>query len=189
MRPLFTVHAGEYLVGTYIEHNFKRTNVWVPVRDTGVDLLVSDKKNRKCVSLQVKFSKDFLVTHRGPEFQKEMRACGWWTINRIKLDKSPADYWVFVLQGFASRTTDFIVVPRTKLLGRLEAIHGRQKLFQVYIWVTERNMCWETRGLNRAQELQITYGSFKSTSRNLTEWLNNWTPIAHLNGQVSRRKT
>jgi hypothetical protein len=49
-----------------------------PVRDTGVDLLVSDHRNREAVSLQVKFSKDFLVTHMAPEFQQQLRACGWW---------------------------------------------------------------------------------------------------------------
>jgi hypothetical protein len=85
MRPLFTLHAGEYLVGAHIEQRFKRVNVWVPARDTGVDLLASDRANRGTVSLQVKFSKDFLVTHHGPEFQKELRACGWWTIMRNPL--------------------------------------------------------------------------------------------------------
>jgi hypothetical protein len=178
---MFTVHAGEYLVGAHVERRFKHANVWVPVRDTGVDLLVSDRANRQTVSLQVKFSKDFLVTHHGPEFQKQLRACGWWTINRAKLAKSPADYWVFVLQGFASRSTDFVVVPRGELLCRLDAIHGRRKLFQVYLWMTERNMCWETRGLSRAQERQVANGSFTDTSRNLSQWLNNWTPVAKLN--------
>jgi hypothetical protein len=38
-------------------------NVWIPTKDTGVDLLVSDRKNKKAVSLQVKFSRDFLATH------------------------------------------------------------------------------------------------------------------------------
>jgi hypothetical protein len=186
MKPLFTVHAGEYLVGSHIERSFKRVNVWVPVRDTGVDLLVSDELNRKSISLQVKFSKDFLVTHMGPQFQKEMRGCGWWTIKRSKLANSPADYWIFVLQGFASITTDFVVIPRGELIKRLDAIHGRQKLYQVYLWVTERKTCWETRGLNRADGLQIAYGSFKDASRNLTEWLNNWAPVAYLNGQRLR---
>jgi hypothetical protein len=181
MKPLFTVHAGEYLVGAHIEHSFKRANVWVPTRDTGVDLLVSDAANRRTISLQVKFSKDFLVTHHGPEFQKELRACGWWTINRAKLAKSLAGYWVFVLQGFASRSTDFVVVPRADLLRRLDAIHGRQRTFQVYLWTTERNRCWETRGLNRAEELQVAHGSFRHPTRDMTRWLNNWKPVAALN--------
>jgi hypothetical protein len=102
MKPLFTIHAGEYLVGSHIEQQFRRVNVWVPSRDTGVDLLVSDRRNRRAVSLQVKFSKDFLVTHMGPVFQKDLRSCGWWTIDQNKLQDSPADFWVFVLHGFAT---------------------------------------------------------------------------------------
>jgi hypothetical protein len=181
MKPLFTIHAGEYLVGAHIEQSFKRANVWVPLRDTGVDLLVTDKRNRASVSLQVKFSKDFLVTHMGPEFQKQLRACGWWSINRDKLANSPADYWVFVLQGFASRSTDFVVVPRDQLLKSLSAIHGRRKTIQVYIWVTEGNKCWETRGLSRADQLRVTDGDFSHAHRDLTRWLNNWKAVMRLN--------
>ena len=158
MKPLFTVDAGEYLVGAYIEKNIKRANVWVPLRDTGIDLLVSDKQNRRSVSLQVKFSKDFLVTHMRKEFQEELRACGWWSINRDKLAKSPADYWVFVLQGFASRSTDFVVIPRRELLDRFDAIHGARKIIQTYIWVTSAKKCWEARGLARSDQSRIVRG-------------------------------
>ena len=178
MKPLFTLHAGEYLVGAFIEQSFKRANVWVPIRDTGIDLLVSDGQNRLTVSLQVKFSKDFLVTHMRPEFQEQLRACVWWAINRQKLAKSPADYWVFVLQGFASRSTDFVVIPRRELLDRLGAIHGARKIIQTYIWVTGAKKCWETRGLARADQLQIAQGEYKHPSRDLTQWLNNWEPIS-----------
>jgi len=181
MKSLFTVHAGEYLVGAQLELQFKRVNVWIPLRDTGIDLLVSDSHNQKTVSLQVKFSKDFLVTHMGPEFQKELRASGWWTINRDKLANSPADYWVFVLQGFASRSTDCVVVPRRELLRILLAVHGHRKIFQVYISVTERDKCWDTRGLSHAAQLQVARGDFKNKDRDLTQWLNNWTPVARLN--------
>jgi hypothetical protein len=103
----------------------------VPTRDTGVDLLVSDRHNRRAVSLQVKFSKDWLVTHMGPEFQQGLRACGWWKLNRDKLRLSGADFWVFVLLGFAARSVDFVVVPPRELLRRLDAIHavrGRSRL-------------------------------------------------------------
>ena len=64
MKPLFTVHAGEYLVGSYIEEHYPKWDVWVPSKDTGVDLLVTDTQNARAVSLQVKFSKDFTPTHR-----------------------------------------------------------------------------------------------------------------------------
>ena len=181
MRPLFTIHAGEFLLGGHIERRFKNVNLWIPARDTGIDLLVSDRKNSRCVSLQVKFSRDFLVTHHGPDFQKDIRACGWWTINSEKLRTSPADYWVFVLQGFASRSVDFVVVPRRDLWRRLKAIHGAAKLVQSYIWVTEAKRCWETRGLTRSDEHLIAHGKFKNPKRDLTQWLNNWAPVAALN--------
>jgi hypothetical protein len=67
MRPIFTVHAGEYLVGTYIEENLPHLNVWIPSRDIGTDLLVTDSTNKRAVSLQVKFSKDFMALHPEPE--------------------------------------------------------------------------------------------------------------------------
>jgi hypothetical protein len=180
MKPLFTIHAGEYLVGAHIEKNFKRASIWIPLRDTGVDLLVTDKQNRACISLQVKFSKDFLVTHVGREFQKKLRACGWWSIDREKLAKSPADYWVFVLQGFANRSTDFVVVPRDQLLNVLGAIHGSLKRIQVYIWVTKNKKCWETRELSQADKLRVRDGVFSHPHRDLTRWLNNWRPLMKL---------
>src|SRR5690242_17098263 len=127
MKPLFTVHGGEDLVGSYVEHRFKRVHVWIPTRDTGVDLLVSDRHNRHTVSIQVKFGKDWLVTHMRPLFRKDLRACGWWTINREKLRASPADFWVFMLYGFAGRTIDSVIVPTRVLWQRLQSIHGSQE--------------------------------------------------------------
>ena|SRR5712691_5241874 len=180
MKPLFTIHVGEYLVGSYIEQHFKRVNVWVPSRDTGVDLLVSDRANRHAVSLQVKFSKDFLVTHMGPEFRKHLRACGWWTINRDKLRASPADFWVLVLLGFAARTTDFVIVPTKEFWRRLRSIHGSPKTIRSYVWVTERKQCWETRGLVHEAQLQVANGNYRVPRRDFSKWLNNWAPVAQL---------
>jgi hypothetical protein len=145
-----------------------------------VDLLVSDRRNCATVSLQVKFSKDFLVTHMAPAFQQQLRACGWWSLNREKLVKSQAEFWVFVLQGFASRSTDFVVVPRKQLLESLGAIHGASKIVQTYIWVTQAKRCWETRGLSRIEQGQVARGDYEHPHRDLTKWLNNWEPVAQL---------
>ncbi|MGH8543436.1 MAG: hypothetical protein ACREX3_07375 [Gammaproteobacteria bacterium] len=181
MKPLFTIHAGEYLVGSHIEQQFRRVNVWVPSRDTGIDLLVSDRRNRRAVSLQVKFSRDFLVTHMGPVFQKELRACGWWTIDQGKLRRSPADFWVFVLHGFARRTIDFVIVPPQELWRRLRSIHGSQRMIQSYLWVTESHRCWETRGLPRKDQLRIAEGTYRAPQREFTKWLNEWAPVERVN--------
>lgn len=184
MRPLFTIHGGEYLVGSHIERHFKHVNVWVPSRDTGVDLLVSDRNSRRAVSLQVKFSKDYLVTHMDVEFQKNLRACGYWTINKKKLRESTANFWVFVLLGFEKRSTDFIVIEPKRLLKRLQVIHKpKDNTIRSYFWVTERKKCWEARGrgLGRAQERQIANGTYENPLRDFTKWLNAWKPIEQLN--------
>jgi hypothetical protein len=182
MKPLFTIHGGEYLVGSYVEEHFRRVNVWVPSKDTGVDLLISDRHNRRSLSLQVKFSKDFLVTHMGPEFQKDLRASGFWTIDRDRLQNSLADFWVFVLLGFARRTTDFVILPPKELLRRLRSIHRSQKkTIRSFLTITERKRCWETRGLRHEDLLRIANGNYRKSSRDFYKWLNNWDPIARLN--------
>ena len=76
MRPLFTVHAGEFVVADHIERTFRHVKLWVPSRDTGTDLLATDSKNKKAVSLQVKFSRGWLITHMSTIFQKSLRAHG-----------------------------------------------------------------------------------------------------------------
>ncbi len=183
MRPLFTIHAGEFVVGDHIERTFRRVNLWVPSRDTGTDLLVTDSMNKKAVSLQVKFSRDFLTTHMPTIFQKPLRACGWWTLNREKLAKSEADYWVFVLVGFERRSTDFVIIKPSELLSRLNAIHKKRKTIQTYLWVTEKNRCWESRGLKRQEQLAIADARYANNERDLTKYLNNWAPVQALNGR------
>jgi len=178
MKPLFTVHAGEYLVGSYIEEHYKQARVWIPSRDTGVDLLISDKKGRSTVSVQVKFGKDYLPTVGEPKFRQKLRVSCWFAINRAKLKKSEADFWVFVLNGFKSQTPDYVVIPVGKLRERLRQIHGtKSKTIQTYLTVTEKNRCWETRDLTggKADEHLIADGVYKKNrARDFTRWLNAW---------------
>jgi hypothetical protein len=186
MKLLFTVHAGEYLTGSHIEKQFRHLNVWVRAKDTGTDLLVSDRTNRRTVSLQVKFSKDYLVAHmqkQSKKFQEKLRACGWWTLSSGKMNKSTADYWVLVLQGFYNASVDYVVIPPKELARRLRRIHhGEQpKVWQVYLWVTKTERCWETRDLRKDDKLLIAGGKFSNTNRDFKKYLNAWGRIEHLN--------
>ena len=174
MQQRFTIHAGEYLIGSYIEENFKNYNVWVPSKDTGIDLLVTNSKNNKAVSLQVKYSKDYVITHMKPEYQNKFRAWGWWTLNRDRIKKSKADLWVFVMQSFVEKTIECVVLSPPTLLKTLKRIHGNKKLFQTYMWVGCNNKCWETRGLNKSEKILIANNRFKCADRNLTSFLDNW---------------
>jgi len=45
MRPMFTIHAGEYLVGLHLQQRLG-LNVWIPAKDTGIDLLVTGARSR-----------------------------------------------------------------------------------------------------------------------------------------------
>ncbi|MGH9561479.1 MAG: hypothetical protein ACRD3S_08490 [Terracidiphilus sp.] len=168
---MFTIHAGEYLVGDYIERKFgKRWNVWIPSKDTGIDLLVTDKKNHRTASLQVKFGKDFLPG-KSADLRKQLRCHSWFTLARVKLHRSKAEFWVFVLPGFASNSPDFIVVPTAKLRRHMDQIHGRKENLQVYLTSTKRK-CWETRTLRNEDLLKIAKDTYENPKLNLSEYMN-----------------
>lgn len=93
MRPLFTVHAGEFLVGEHIEQTFPSLNVWVPAKDTGVDLLVTDVGARHPVSLQVKLSRNYFRPSATNAFEQSLVAAGWLTFAHDKIERSPAAWW------------------------------------------------------------------------------------------------
>jgi len=176
MKPLFTIHAGEYLVGAHIEHTYPDWNVWLLSKDTGVDFLVTDGKNRKAVSLQVKFSKDFNPTHDHHDY---LLAAGWWTHDLKKIQKSEADFWVFVLTSFWEKEkTSFIILPPAELARRLKAIHGdHTKRIHSYLRVTKSERCWEARGLGNAEMQLIADDQFSDKDRDFTKHLNAWKPI------------
>ena len=115
-------------------------------------------------------------------FLTELRACGWWTPTRQQIENSLAQYWVFVLVGFANRSTDFIIIKPDDLLKRLDGIHGKAatKKFQTYLWVTQQGKCYEARGLKRSDQLLIAGQKFENDARDFTAYLNNWTPIKAL---------
>lgn len=178
MKPLFTVHAGEYLVGEHIERTYPRWNVWVPSKDTGIDLLVTEAKNRKAVSLQVKFSKDFNPTHSSLLLQNRLLAAGWWTHDPKKIQKSNADFWIFVLPSFVEKETSFIILPPTELWQRFSAIHGTgKKRIHSYLRVTKTKRCWEARGLANADQELVALDRFSNTNRDFTMFLNAWKQI------------
>lgn len=181
MQPIFTIHAGEYLVGSRIEEKFgKSINVWIPAKDTGIDLLLTDKAtNSKTVSIQVKFSKDFLQTSMSTEFREKLLACGWWTLNREKLEKSNADYWIFALHSFKDKEIQHVIIKPKKLLEIYNSLKRDGKVIPTYIWVTNsgQKTCWETRDLKKESQLLIANGTFTDDVRDMTPFLEDWRSI------------
>ncbi|MFC1866532.1 hypothetical protein ACFL0H_00100 [Thermodesulfobacteriota bacterium] len=177
MKPIFTIHAGEYLVGSYIEENYKELNVWIPSKDTGIDLLVTDSINSTTVSLQVKFSKDFLITHGKKEYQSKFLSWGWWTFNREKIRASPADYWVMVMHTFNDKNMHYVIIEPKELSRRMNVIHPTAKSLQTYLWVTSSKKCWETRGLKKKDQVLVANDLYSNKDRDFSGYLNNWHPI------------
>ena len=189
MKPLFTIHAGEYLVGLHVPKYLKslKPNVWVPAKDTGIDLLVTDHANRRAVSLQVKYSKDFLPEEKKPDLRRSLRCRSWFTLNRSKLNSSEAQFWVFVLRGFESDAPDFVVIPKAELQRRMKKKHtsGRGTL-QIYLCSTKKDRtkkdrCWEMREVGPEAERQIAEGTYEDPTRDFTKYLNEagWAAVAN----------
>ncbi len=183
MRPLFTVHAGEFLVGEHIEQTFKSLNVWVPSKDTGVDLLVTDATARHTISLQVKLSRDYRKPEATEKFDRSLIAAGWLTLDHEKIEKSPADWWVIVLVSHERKMKpQFIVVRPSDLLARFIKIHGRAKKYHFYPWVTKSGLCLQGRDLGKVDRALLADGHLKLGPRDLSAFLNNWSCLQSLGG-------
>ena len=174
MRPIFTIHAGEYLVATEIEKTFRDLRVWIPSKDIGIDLLVTDKRQNKVASLQVKFSKDHHATARQAPGPPGIESGGWWKFQRKKLTESPADYWVLTLYQFQTRKFDFVIIPPKELLARYDRLAPRADVIQSYFSVINNDRCWETRGLDQAAIEEVRSGAHSNHTRDFSSYLNSW---------------
>ena len=173
MKPIFTIHAGEYLVGSEIEKKFKEVRVWVPSKDTGIDLLVTNKQCNKTVSVQVKFSKDFSLNWK-PKQRVSLSSAGWWTLNTEKLKNSPADIWVLVTYGFRGEDINYIIIDPKVLYEKLVKLGRSGEKINTYFVVTSKNMCWENRGLKEFERQQIVEKTYISRDRDFTKHLGSW---------------
>ncbi len=189
MKPLFTIHAGEYLVGLHLPKYLRslKPNIWIPAKDTGIDLLVTDHANRHAVSLQVKYGKDFLPEEKKLDLRRSLRCRSWFALNRTKLNGSKAQFWVFVLRGFESDAPDFVVIPKAELQRRMKKkrTSGRG-ILQIYLCSTKskktkKARCWEMREVGREAERQIAEGTYKEPLRDFTGYLNwdGWAAVAN----------
>ena len=174
MRPLFTIHAGEFLVADYIERNYTKNNhfrVWVPSKGDGIDLLITNSDCGKGVSVQVKFSKSF-------DCEREYDASGWWLLNKKKIQNSVADYWVFVLPKFCGKRTYsdcyyFFLRPQ-ELLKRLMKIHGDRASYNMYLTV-KGNTVIESRELRKRDRIKLF--AEPNGDRDFSLFLNRWEKL------------
>jgi len=170
MKPLFTIHEGEFLVGDYINRKFgHKFAVWVPTKDSGVDLLVTRERQRgKPIGLQVKFSRSF-------EFPQELAgrvvATSWYKLDPKKVRKSAADLWVFAILTLRHEQY-FVVVPTRELQKRIP--RGRGKMWNMYLWVCADGSCYQVRDLSNGERISVVYRGVEDQTLDFSQWLENW---------------
>jgi len=170
MKPIFTIHEGEFLVGDHINRRLgHKYDVWVPTKDSGIDLLVTRKQQRgKAVGLQVKFSRCFSIRE---ELARHLIATSWFTLEPKKIRQSRADLWVFVVMTLKHQQ-HFVVIPTRELRKRLPRNAGKK--WHVYLWVYDNRTCYQVRNLSSEQKFDTMHRGVRDRRHDFTEWLENW---------------
>ena len=176
MKPIFTIHEGEFLVGEYLSRRLKhRYDVYVPVKDRGIDLLVAHRQKRvPPVSIQVKFSRSFGHRNTAPDV---FMARGWYTVNPQKVRESPADLWVFAIMTLR-HDAHFVIIPLGELRKRMP--RTRASRWHLYLTVYKGDRCYDTRGLTNAKVRDLLDHGCNEPRRDYSTYLNDWNQIAVL---------
>lgn len=170
MKPLFTIHEGEFLVGDYINRRFAKTwEVWVPTKDSGVDLLVTHRTRNRQLKLQVKFSRCFGVL---PEFTPAVLATSWYTLDPGKIRSSRADLWVLVILTLRHEV-HFVVVPTRELTKRIPP--GTKGKWNLYLWTYEDGSCFDVRGLRLAERRETLTRPIRNRKADYSRFLGSWS--------------
>jgi hypothetical protein len=175
MKPIFTVHEGEFLVGDHINRRFhQKYDVWLPTKDNGVDLLVTrrgKRHNTRAAGLQVKFSRCFAIPE---ELSRHLIATSWFTLDPKKIRRSQADIWVFVIMTLR-HDQYFVLIPKIELQKRMP--RGASNKWNLYLWVYDDCRCYQVRELKKEEKLDTMHRGVRKRQHDFTEWLENWELI------------
>jgi hypothetical protein len=175
MKPLFTVHAGEFVFAENVEKRAPHLRLWIPTKDTGVDFLVTDRDGLSSVTVQVKMSKDYRPAFAKTEFDGKLTAAGWFVFNHSALENSPASIWSLILVSHERKQKPiFLNIQPDVLLRSLIKVHGVRKSYHLYPWVLQSDMCIEGRGMTQSDKKDVLDGSFDLKNRDMTAFLENW---------------
>ncbi|MGI3186274.1 hypothetical protein [Nioella aestuarii] len=178
MRPIFTIHAGEFVFGEAIEKLFPSADLWIPAKDRGIDFLITVPGQEKSVSVQVKMSRDYSNALAKTEFDKRQLAGGWFKFSHEKIANSPAEIWSLILISRSRKTKPmFVNIRPDALLDKLETTHGVKDSYDLYPWILKmhsKTICVEGRGLKKDAREQIACGERIPESRDWTEHFEDW---------------
>ncbi len=180
MKPLFTVHEGGFLVGDYINRRLgHRFDVWVPTKDSGVDLLVMRKRPRGAsAGPQVKFSRGSSIHEEMP---RHFIATSWHTPEPKKIRTSRAHRWVFLILTLTPEEP-FVVIPTRELRKRIPRGGGR--MWNLYLWVFDGGLCYQVRDLGKDENLDLHHRGVRDRHRDYSQRLESWKHLDRLTGKA-----
>jgi hypothetical protein len=83
--------------------------------------------------------------------------------------------------GFDPEKTQYVLIPPRELGRRIEEMHGAHDKLHMYLWVTGKNRCWETRGLRKKEKESIVHDHYTNSSlRDFSRYLNAWQYLEKL---------
>jgi hypothetical protein len=178
MKPIFTIHGGEYLFANEFKRRFPSLKLWLPVDDEGIDFLITDDKNTRPLGMQIKYSRDYNPLQVNNNIRTNLKTLGWFHLNRSKLQNSKANYWVLInYEGF-TKTMDFFFIKPKVLLNIYNKLGRKGKIIDSYLWVMNNiNKSYETRGLSKAAQSLILTGQNNNKYRDFTTFLDKWDII------------
>jgi hypothetical protein len=177
MKPLFTIHGGEYLFANEVEAKFPKLRIWLPGKDIGLDFLLTDEKCLKPLTIQVKYSRDFNWSKGAADIKEHIKSTGWYSINRKKLTNSTADYWVLLNYDGFRRATDFLFIKPADLLNKFNLLKRKGTTIQSYITITDTRKAFDIRDLGKKEQPKVLDGSLDGGVRDFTPYLNKWDII------------
>ncbi|WP_372741769.1 hypothetical protein [Neptunomonas sp.] len=110
-------------------------------------------------------SRDYKPEHATDNFSRKLLAGGLLTLRHDKIEKSSADYWVFILVSHERKMKPiYIIIPPKELLRCLENIHGKSKNYHFYPWVLDTGVALQGRGISKKEKNELADGSYNGRS-------------------------
>jgi hypothetical protein len=163
IRNLWSLEPGECIVAEEILNEFKDVEVFFPVHDVGVDLLVV--KGKKHVGIQVKESRYYI----GRTWKSGHVGHSWQQIKKVKFDRSrgKVDFYVFLtylpIQGehkVSSFGYKFLILPSSDLEKRMSAKGpGKRAVYSFHFHFEDKNV-WDERVTVTLDDERTNYSQF-----------------------------
>jgi hypothetical protein len=148
IRNLWSLEPGECIVAEEILDKLKDVEVYFPVHDVGIDLLIV--KGKKHVGIQVKESRYYI----GRAWKSGHVGHSWQQIKKIKFDKSKGrvDFYVFLTylpiqaeHKVSSFGYKFLIVPSSELEKRMAVKDaGKKSIYSFCFHFQDKNV-WDER--------------------------------------------